>query len=223
MHNALLSPVLNMSGKTGLRLRFRRWLAVEQGIFDQAALYLNNALLYTNPLNNHVIDQEWKPPTHDDSWTRAHGPRARAGSRAPLDSCALCHREDTCAECHRVEQPLSHTQGFRLKGHGLLASMDRGSCAVCHEPSSCEACHAETLPLSHGGMWGGTKSLHCLTCHTPLEQNGCAVCHKGTPSHALAPPKPDWHDPAMNCTACHGHGEPLPHVDNGENCNLCHF
>ena len=27
----------------------------------------------------------------------------------------------------------------------------------------------------------------------------------------------------MNCTACHGHGEPLPHVDNGETSTLCHF
>jgi hypothetical protein len=170
-----------------------------------------------------VIDQAWPPPSHALDWQRAHGPLARSGSQAPAESCALCHREDTCAACHRVEEPQSHTHGFRLKGHGLLARMDRESCAVCHEPSSCEACHAEAKPMSHGGMWGGTKSVHCLGCHTPLEQNGCNVCHKATPSHALAPPKPDWHDPAMNCTGCHGRGEPLPHVDNGENCNLCHF
>jgi len=170
-----------------------------------------------------VIDEGWKPPSHTDAWKRAHGPRARAGSTVPAESCSLCHKEETCASCHRVEQPESHTHGFRLKGHGLLARMDRTSCAVCHEPSSCEACHAETLPASHGGMWGGTKSLHCLGCHTPLEQNGCFVCHKATPSHALAPVKPDWHNPAMNCQGCHGRGLPLSHVDNGENCNLCHF
>jgi hypothetical protein len=170
-----------------------------------------------------AIDQGWKPPSHDGAWQRAHGARARAGSKLPAESCSLCHKEDTCAACHRVEAPANHTHGFRLKGHGLLASMDRTACSVCHEPSSCEACHAETLPTSHGGMWGGTKSLHCLTCHTPLEQNGCVVCHKATPSHALAPPKPDWHDPGMNCQGCHGRGLPLSHVDNGENCNLCHF
>jgi hypothetical protein len=169
------------------------------------------------------IDRDWKPESHDPGWIRAHGPQARMGSRVPAQSCSLCHDEEACASCHRIEPPRSHTNSFRRKGHGLLASMDRQSCAVCHEPSSCEACHAQALPMSHGGAWGGSLSLHCLGCHTPLESNGCNVCHKATPSHALAPAKPAWHTPAMNCTQCHGRGLPLPHPDNGENCNLCHF
>jgi hypothetical protein len=173
------------------------------------------------------VDTDWPPPSHALGWERLHGEVARSahpGLPTPAaESCSLCHAEETCAACHRVEPPRSHTHGFRLKGHGLLARMDRESCATCHEPASCERCHAETTPLSHGGMWGGTMALHCLGCHMPLEDNGCAVCHQATPSHALAPPKPRWHDPAMNCTGCHGAGVPLPHVDNGENCNLCHF
>ena len=67
VHNALFSPVLNMSGKTGLRLRFRRWLSVEKGIYDQASLWLNNAQLYTNPSDKDVIDQEWKLQDYDVS------------------------------------------------------------------------------------------------------------------------------------------------------------
>ena len=49
------------------------------------------------------------------------------------------------------------------------------------------------------------------------------VCHKDTRSHALAAPKPAWHTPAMNCRQCHGVSQPLPHVDKGDNCNLCHL
>ena len=67
VHNALISPVLNMSGKTGLRLRFKRWLSVEKGIYDQASLYLNNAQLYTNPSSTDVIDQSWKAQDYDVS------------------------------------------------------------------------------------------------------------------------------------------------------------
>ncbi|HYN64702.1 MAG TPA: hypothetical protein VES36_08860, partial [Candidatus Limnocylindrales bacterium] len=59
VHNALLSPVLNLSGKSGLRLRFRRWLSVERGIYDQASLYLNNAQLFTNPADTNLIDHAW--------------------------------------------------------------------------------------------------------------------------------------------------------------------
>jgi hypothetical protein len=28
--------------------------------------------------------------------------------------------------------------------------------------------------------------------------------------------------PSMNCRLCHGAGVPLPHVDNGSDCNSCH-
>ena len=98
--------------------------------------------------------------------------------------------------------------------------MDRQNCAACHESSSCERCHAETLPLNHRGLWGGTKSVHCVTCHFPLAAEGCVTCHQDTASHELAPPKPSWHDPASNCRTCHL--ATLSHVDNGSNCNLCH-
>jgi hypothetical protein len=61
-----------------------------------------------------------------------------------------------------------------------------------------------------------------MGCHQPLGNESCAVCHKGTPSHALATPKPPGHNPAMNCRMCHGNGQPLPHFDNGDDCNSCH-
>jgi hypothetical protein len=73
-----------MSGKTGLRLRFKRWLSVEKGIYDQAALYLNNAQLYANPSGTDVIDQEWKPQDSTSPRWPTTTPRC-SSVRADLD------------------------------------------------------------------------------------------------------------------------------------------
>ncbi|NOT29445.1 MAG: hypothetical protein HOP15_03245 [Planctomycetes bacterium] len=110
-----------------------------------------------------------------------------------------------------------------LRAHAVLGRVDRAACATCHEPALCDRCHAEVQPLSHrGASFGGTLSTHCLTCHFPLQGEGCATCHKTTTSHAFGSPKPSWHTPAMDCRSCHGSSLPLSHVDNGSNCNLCH-
>jgi hypothetical protein len=101
--------------------------------------------------------------------------------------------------------------------------MDRESCAVCHQRDFCDRCHASTEPMNHVGAFGGTLSTHCLGCHFPLSaEEGCGVCHKATPSHLLAAPKPPDHVPGMNCLQCHGIQQPLPHVDKGDDCNTCH-
>lgn len=171
------------------------------------------------------IDAGWKPENHAHEWKRLHGRCARASSDRPDESCQLCHEESTCARCHLVEPPANHTAAWRLRAHGFAARMDRQNCAACHMPDSCDRCHAETEPQSHVGPWGDGLSTHCLGCHFPLASNGCVTCHKATPGHLQAVPKPAWHTPAMNCTQCHkpGQGEPLPHVDKGDNCNLCHL
>jgi hypothetical protein len=169
-----------------------------------------------------LIDEDWAPPSHAQLWQQRHGRAARACPSATADDCGLCHTERTCIACHLEERPASHDPFFVRRGHGLLARMDRASCATCHEPDSCDQCHRDTRPLSHTGSWGGTLSRHCLSCHVPLQAGGCAVCHHGTPSHLAAPPKPAWHTPAMNCRQCHGLSQPLPHVDNGDDCNACH-
>ena len=168
------------------------------------------------------IRADLAPPSHALNWSKVHGQAARAHGEQRTDRCSLCHKENECITCHTQELPESHTNFWRLRGHGVAASMDRQSCAVCHREDSCSACHAEVAPLSHGGMWGGAQSTHCLSCHFPLQGESCFVCHKSTPSHQLAPPKPPDHTPGMNCTMCHGNGAPLTHVDKGDNCNQCH-
>ena len=170
-----------------------------------------------------LVGPDWRPPSHDRMWERRHGEASRRCERNAPDDCTQCHAASACADCHQSEPPASHTSTFRRRTHGLVAAIDRASCAACHRSDACESCHSETRPTSHVGAWGGTRSRHCLTCHLPVRGNGCIVCHKGTPSHLAANPKPDWHDPAMNCRQCHGISAPLPHVDKGDDCNACHF
>jgi hypothetical protein len=38
----------------------------------------------------------------------------------------------------------------------------------------------------------------------------------------MATPLPPDHNAGMNCRMCHGNGQPLPHVDNGQQCTSCH-
>jgi hypothetical protein len=169
------------------------------------------------------IRAERTPPSHLQDWKRVHGAAVRARSERTVDRCELCHKESSCQSCHQNELPPSHNAYWRRRGHGLVASMDRQNCATCHTPDSCDRCHAESRPLDHTGMWGAPLDRHCIACHEPLRTQSCFVCHKGTPSHALATPLPPDHNAGMNCRMCHGNGQPLPHVDNGDTCTSCHL
>jgi hypothetical protein len=166
------------------------------------------------------------PPGHRLNWTQAHGGVVRAGHSLPYDNrCSLCHAESSCATCHQDQAPRDHTNFWRIQAHGVSAGVDRSRCVVCHRTDFCDRCHRESSPRNHTATWGSPRDNHCMTCHAPLTTQGCAMCHKGTPSHATAAPKPAWHTPGMNCRQCHGPGlaAPLPHPDNGGNCNACHY
>jgi len=170
------------------------------------------------------LSPEHAPPNHEQAWKRRHGQVVRSGLDGAQNECSLCHTDQTCVACHQDEKPASHNVFWHNQGHGIEAAMDRESCAVCHQADSCERCHEEAQPRSHTGSWGGTLDTHCLSCHIPVQEESCFVCHKGTPSHTEAAPLPSVppHNPAMNCRACHGVSAPLPHVDNGDNCTYCH-
>lgn len=169
------------------------------------------------------IDERWQPPSHAHSWLRGHGEVVRMGSERSADRCTLCHQEATgCNACHAQTPPSSHDQTFRLRTHGLQASIDRSRCATCHTQDSCQQCHQVTQPRSHRAGFGAPQDRHCVNCHLPLADNDCAVCHEGTPSHDLAAPLPANHVPSMNCRLCHGNGVILPHPDGGHVCTACH-
>lgn len=175
-----------------------------------------------------VIDGDWKPGTHDAAWKRGHGEHLLAcpresRDRSSADRCELCHDPKTCMGCHLQEEPRSHTNYFRVRGHGILASIDRDRCWTCHRDDSCTRCHESTAPRSHRAGWGSPTDNHCLACHQQGVGQSCATCHKGTPSHDLAAPMPSWHNAGMNCRQCHyPGGQPLPHPDNGLPCTECH-
>jgi hypothetical protein len=169
------------------------------------------------------LSTETAPRSHEGTWLRSHGECVRARSGASADRCELCHDESSCSSCHFEQAPRNHGGHWRRRGHGIVASLDRQSCATCHRSDSCDACHLTFEPASHGASWGAPLDRHCTSCHVPLAAEGCATCHVGTPSHALATPKPADHTAGMNCRMCHGMGQPLPHVDNGDDCNYCHL
>ena len=162
------------------------------------------------------------PGTHAFQWKKAHGAIARSQDAATANDCRMCHEESGCKQCHEAEAPDNHGDYFRRRGHGLHARMDRQNCAACHRADSCDACHQDTRPVSHSGAFGGSRNNHCVGCHLPLQTNECITCHKGTPSHDLAPTVPSSHAPGMNCRQCHGAGQALMHIDNGADCAMCH-
>lgn len=170
-----------------------------------------------------VLDTDVAPSTHAQAWMLTHGQVVRAELGHTVDDCAMCHTETSCVECHKDTAPASHNNAWRLRAHGIAASMDRESCDTCHTTDSCVRCHEDSRPISHVGSFAQPRNTHCLGCHEPLQQEqGCAVCHTSTPSHFSATSLPDDHSPAMNCRQCHGVEAPLPHVDNGSACIFCH-
>lgn len=169
-----------------------------------------------------TLRKDVAPADHRLAWLRTHGQEVRSDRRTRSD-CNLCHTDDWCSGCHQEVAPQSHTNFWRQRGHGVAAAIDRDNCKACHQVDYCERCHQEVAPRSHAGTFASSMQTHCVTCHTPLSGESCGVCHQGTPSHlALATPLPAGHNPAMNCRQCHGVGEPLRHLDNGDNCVSCH-
>jgi len=164
------------------------------------------------------------PENHLQDWSRRHGMVVRMQGTAEAARCTLCHpSERDCIACHQAEPPADHTNYWRQRGHGIAVRINRERCNTCHQTDSCDRCHRDTAPRNHTAGWGSPLDRHCLTCHTPItSQESCSVCHKGTPSHALAAPMPPDHVPGMNCRQCHGLSAPLPHPDKGDSCEACH-
>ncbi len=60
VYNYLRSPVINCSGKTGVAIRFKRWLTVEEAIYDRATLLVNGIQIWQNQLYGHHRDTSWQ-------------------------------------------------------------------------------------------------------------------------------------------------------------------
>lgn len=163
------------------------------------------------------------PPSHAAGWTHLHGVASRAHGGTGAEQCQLCHTQSSCDACHLATPPADHTNFWRRRGHGVMVALDRAKCATCHQSDACDRCHQESAPVNHLAGWGSPRNRHCVSCHVQTgAQEGCATCHRGAPSHALAAPLPAGHNPGMNCRQCHGLTAPLPHPDKGDVCTACH-
>lgn len=59
VQNRLEAPVIDCSGRVGVKLRFARWLSVEEGIYDDAQIRVNGSLAWGNPAAGHTVDSGW--------------------------------------------------------------------------------------------------------------------------------------------------------------------
>jgi hypothetical protein len=71
------SPYINCSGKLGVHLAFRRWLSVEEGIYDDAFLSVNGTELFRNPTNANFRDEAWEEIVYDISAIADNNPAVR--------------------------------------------------------------------------------------------------------------------------------------------------
>ncbi len=59
VNNWLRSPTFSTLGQTGVTLRFKRWLTVEDGAFDRASIHVNGVQVWVNASGAHHRDTAW--------------------------------------------------------------------------------------------------------------------------------------------------------------------
>ncbi len=59
VHNYIQSQVIDCSGFSGVRLRYMRWLTVEDAIYDQATIYVNGTQVWQNAVGADHMDTAW--------------------------------------------------------------------------------------------------------------------------------------------------------------------
>jgi len=85
VHNYLRSPVIDCTGKTGVRLSLQRWLTVEEGQYDQAKIEVNGQVVWQNPLNGDLIDTSWNEMDLDISQWADNNPSVQVTFRLQSD------------------------------------------------------------------------------------------------------------------------------------------
>ncbi len=85
-HNYLRSPVIDCSGRTGVRLRLKRWLSVEEGIYDHAKIEVNGNVVWENPANGNLVDTAWTDMDLDVSAWADNNPSVQVTFRLQADA-----------------------------------------------------------------------------------------------------------------------------------------
>ncbi len=81
----LRSPAINCAAASQVRLQYRRWLSVEQGIYDQAAIRVNNAVVWQNDSAADHVDASWQLHDLDISAQAAGNPSVQVKYRMTAD------------------------------------------------------------------------------------------------------------------------------------------
>ncbi len=134
-------------------------------------------------------DKQTRPDNHKKTWLQSHGKAAEWKlDKGHGNDCILCHKQSECQTCHRTMKPKNHTGLWRMKTHGLSASMEKERCKTCHETGVCITCHRNTAPQNHRGTWrrahgisANTSPEKCRVCHSPSfgSSVNCVECHRG--------------------------------------------
>ena len=80
------SPVIDCTGKEGVHLGFRRWLTVEEGIYDDAMMFVNGVQLFANPSNELFFDTRWEDIVYDISAIADNNPSVQLRFELDVDS-----------------------------------------------------------------------------------------------------------------------------------------
>lgn len=67
VRNWLQSPAIDCSGQSGVHLRLKRWLTVEESIYDIANILVNGTEIWRNQDHGHHLDAYWTPVVYDIS------------------------------------------------------------------------------------------------------------------------------------------------------------
>jgi hypothetical protein len=176
------------------------------------------------------LRKDMRPKSHvSKTFRREHGTLVSYADYADASNrCYWCHTQSGCAECHQTEKPRNHTHTWRVRSHGMVASIDRHRCYICHQEDQCIRCHKNTPPRTHRAGWGSNRNRHCLHCHDPnFAESSCRTCHRGgAAAHGGAAniPNNSLHNTAVNCSmpACHGNRHPDPSNGQKSFCVKCH-
>lgn len=165
-----------------------------------------------------------------NSWVS--GNSSNSYPKPESDTCMNCHvdyhdgvfthsQSDTdCQSCHTIDAWYPST--FGLEAHNeisrfeLLGAHVATPCFSCHQPDdgekptfvfsdiSCISCHKADNP--HGvlaGLWEGSKSDDCASCHNEQSWTDIASFdHEGVTGYALT-----GAHTAADCASCHFEGE----------------
>lgn len=70
--NTLISPPIDLSSHSLVRLQFRRWLLVEDGSFDRAAVYVEEQPVWTNAVSPSSVPDDERDLHHEDLEWQLH-------------------------------------------------------------------------------------------------------------------------------------------------------